>query len=79
MTPFYEIKGEFDKKETSFGCGYKIVLELHFRIIITCSCRCGGDILLYILALSNTLTHIVTKVRIDSALNLTIVQAEKRL
>ena len=77
MTPLYEIKDEFDKEETSFGCGYEILLELHLRVLITLSSGYWCDIPQYVLALADAFTHIVTKVSIYSLINLKVVQAEK--
>ena len=78
MTPLYEIKNKFDKKETSFGCGYEIFLELHLRVVITFSSGYRCDFPQYVLALVDTFTHIVTKVGINSLINVNVVQAEKR-
>lgn len=78
MTPLYEIKGEFDKEETSFGCGYEILLELDLRVLITFSGGHRCNIPQDVLALADALTHIVTKVSTNSLINLKVVQAENR-
>ena len=75
MTSLYEIKDEFDKEETSSGCAYEILLELHLRVLITLSSGYWCDIPQYVLALADAFTHIVTKVY--SLINLKVVQAEK--
>ena len=77
MTLLYEIKDEFDKEETSFGCGYEILLEFYLRVLITLSSGYRCDIPQYVLALVDTFTHIFTKVSINSLINLKVVQAEK--
>ena len=61
-----EIKGQLEKEETSFGCSYKMVLELNLRVLISSPQTCGSDIPQYVLTLGNTLTHIVMKVNINT-------------
>ena len=77
MTTVYKVKGQLEKEETSFGCGYKIVLELNLGIIIAMFCRCGSDIPEYAWALGNALTNIVMKISLYSLVYLITIKTGK--